>query len=72
MINISEFRSNIRKYFKTADETPVAVHRNSDVYVLMSKAHYIGLINKAKMPRMMEMPTGVQTVVHFTTQTTTN
>jgi prevent-host-death family protein len=73
MIGVTRFRSNIKDYLDKANETPIAINRRSRVYIVMTKEHYVDLINKIKMPHVVEMPQGVQTIVHFTTiqQTTT-
>ena len=68
-VKISEFRDNIKEYFVKSETNPVAVYRNSKVYVLMSKEHYVDLLHKAQYPTVMQMPTNVQTVVHFVTRT---
>lgn len=70
-VTITDFRSNIKHHFESAEQNPVAIYRSSKCYVLMSKQHYIDLLHKAKYPGLMQMPTNVQTIVHFyTTQIT--
>jgi hypothetical protein len=69
-ITLTDFRANIKQYFEAAELNPQAIYRSSKVYVLMSKQHYIDLLHKAKYPSMMQMPSGVQTIVHFSTTIT--
>jgi len=66
-VTLTDFRANIKHHFVQAEQQPVAIYRSSKVYVLMSKQHYIDLLHKAKYGAAMQMPQGVQTVVHFYT-----
>ena len=68
-VTLTDFRANIKLHFESADQQPVAIYRSSKVYVLMSKQHYIDLLHKAKYPGIMQMPSNVQTIVHFYTTT---
>ena len=67
-VGVSSFRSNIREYLDLAENSPVAIHRNNRIYVLMTKEHYVDLMNKIRFPHMAQMPANVQTIVHFTTK----
>ena len=66
-VTVTDFRANLKQNFDLADQQPVAIYRSSRVYVLMNKQHYIDLLHKAKYPGIMQMPQGVQTIVHFCT-----
>ena len=67
--SLYSFRSNTRYYFDAAIQTPIQITRNREVFILMSKEHYIDLINKIKAPHLMQMPATVHTLVHFQTIT---
>ena len=69
--NVTLLRARTKEYFDAAEINPVAIHRKSKLYVLMSKQHYVDLLHKAKYPQLMQMPANVQTIVHFCTVTTT-
>ena len=68
MVNVKDFRANTKTYFDVANEKPVPITRNNKIYILMTKEHYVDLINKIKFPGAVQMPKGVHTIVHFTTQ----
>ena len=68
-VGVSSFRNNISQYLDACEQTPLAIFRHNRVYIMMTKEHYVDLINKIKMPNIMQMPVGVQTIVHFTTIT---
>ena len=64
-VGVGSFRQNIRVYLDKCDETPIVIHRHNKNYILMKQEHYIDLINKIKLPNVVEMPAFVQTIVHF-------
>lgn len=66
-IGVSDFRANISAHLDTVEKHPITLYRHNRVYVLMTKEHYIDLINKIKLPHLVHMPQGVHTIVHFTT-----
>jgi hypothetical protein len=65
MVGLTDFRKNTRKHFLEAKEKPIEIKRNTEMYVLCSREHYIDLLNKVKFPNLMHSP--VQTTVHFVT-----
>lgn len=65
LINLRELRSNTKKCFVDAESEPQIISRNSKVFILMSKEHYIDLVNKIKYPGVTEIPDLVHTIVHF-------
>lgn len=67
IVGVSDFRANISTHLDTVEKHPITLYRHNRVYVLMTKEHYIDLINKIKLPHLAQMPQGVHTIVHFTT-----
>ena len=68
-VTVTDFRANLKQHLQQAEQQPIAIYRSSKVYVLMTKQHYIDLLHKAQYPNVMQMPIGVQTIVHFCTTT---
>lgn len=64
-VGVSSFRKNISLYMDRCDETPIIIRKHTKVYILMKQEHYIDLINKIKLPGIVQMPPFVQTIVHF-------
>ena len=64
-IGVSSFRQSISLYMDKCEQSPLVIRRHNSVYILMKQEHYIDLINKIKLPNIVEMPPFVQTIVHF-------
>ena len=64
-IGVSSFRQSISKYMDKCDETPLVIRKHNKIYIMMKQEHYIDLINKIKLPHVVQMPSFVQTIVHF-------
>jgi PHD/YefM family antitoxin component YafN of YafNO toxin-antitoxin module len=64
-VGVTSFRNNISAYMDKAQDAPIVVHKHHKTYILMTKEHYVDLINKIKAPNIMQMPGNVHTIVHF-------
>ena len=50
-VSMTSFRNNARLYFEQAKEAPVTIHRNRQVYLLITKEHYVQMVNKIQFMR---------------------
>jgi len=64
-IAVSSFRANISDCMKMCEIEPIVIKRHSEVYIMMKEEHYIDLINKIRLPHIVETPAFVTTFVHF-------
>ena len=64
-IGASSFRANMSECMDLCDIKPIVIKNHSRVYIMMKEEHYIDLINKIRLPHIVETPAFVTTFVHF-------
>lgn len=68
-IGVSSFRANISEFMKMCDVEPIVIQKHNKVYVMMKKEHYIDMVNKIRLPHIVETPSFVTSIVQYTTKT---
>ena len=64
-IAVSSFRANMSQCMDMCEIKPIAITNHNRVYVMMKKEHYIDMVNKIKLPHVVQTPTFIATFVHF-------
>ena len=64
-IGVSSFRANISEFMKLCDVEPIVIQKHNKIYVMMKEEHYIDMVNKIRLPHIVETPPFVATFVQF-------
>lgn len=68
-VGVSSFRANISEFMKLCDVEPIVIQKHNHIYIMMKKEHYIDMVNKIRLPHIVETPPFIATMVQFTQKT---
>ena len=55
-IGISSFRANMSECMQMCDDKPIVLSKRGTIYVMMREEHYIQMVNRIKLPHVVQIP----------------